>query len=237
MPRRSATATWSGSCGSGCATRVARSAWPTPRPSASSATAASRRWVDHRPGRAPERAWSTCRARTGLSATSNGSWRSSPYGRWSPASCWWCCSSCSRRKQAARSPVVVPGPQWGDPHRRAGVWRVQHPAVADVDAHVVDGGPCTGPEEHQITRTQGLVPNVPAETRLVRSVARQGPAEGTEDAIGEAGAVDARLRHTAPEVRRPQVGARDPELGADGRTAYDAVVGVPDHGLCAELSR
>src|SRR5947209_16681762 len=53
-----------------------------------------------------------------------------------------------------RSPVVVKGRQPADPYGAARVWRVQDPAVPDVDADVMDGAAAAGPEEDEVPGSQ-----------------------------------------------------------------------------------
>src|SRR5690348_5644388 len=113
---------------------------------------------------------------------------------------------------------------------------MQHRATAGVDPDVVDRG-STRSEEDEVTRPQCAARHGPSEPRLVSRVARQHAPECTEDPVGEAGAVDARLRHAAPEVRRPEIAARDPKLSSDAGTAYGAVVGMTDHRRSAQLAR
>src|SRR4051794_19368891 len=122
-----------------------------------------------------------------------------------------------------------------DAHLRASVWRVQHASAPDVDADVMDRRSRTRPEEDQVAGTQVPSLDAPAETGLVRGVAWQRPPQCAEDAVGQPGAVDARLGHPTPEVRRPEIAAGDAQLAHRGWTAYDRVVGVAHDRLGAEL--
>src|SRR5947209_14689855 len=107
-----------------------------------------------------------------------------------------------------RSPVVVKGRQPADPYGAARVWRVQDPAVPDVDADVMDGAAAAGPEEDEVPGSQRPARHGAPRQRLVGGVPREHDADPLRGEVGQPRAVNAGGSHAAEDVGRPLVGAR-----------------------------
>ncbi len=103
----------------------------------------------------------------------------------------------------------------------AGIGSVDHLAIANVDADMLDRLR-TGSEEDQVTRVQrGSGRDVGASVELVLGHPGQADAGLGVDPLDEAGAVEANPRlFSAPDVRRTQVGLG---VGDDHRTKSDSL--------------